>query len=144
MIASWFEAYLLKPVSSLDHVEKFKEYVSFKYPNINFSSVKENDDRLSFLDINIFREKGKCLGNTAKKIFSGVYTSSNSFMPETNRIGLIKSLLFRCFSLYSDFVKIHHEINILKSILYKNSHPRDFADKCVEEFLDRVLTPKFL
>ena len=64
---SWFEAYVLKPVSSLDHVEKFKEYVSFKYPNINFSSVKENDDRLSFLDINIFREKGKCLGNTAKK-----------------------------------------------------------------------------
>ena len=54
----------------------------------------------------------------------------------------MKSLLFQCFSLCSDFVKFHREINTLKSILYKNSYPRDFVDKCIKEFLDRVLTPK--
>ena len=37
-----------------------------------------------------------------------------------------------------------HEINILKSILYKNSYPRDFVDKCIKTFLDRVLTRKIL
>ena len=41
-----------------------------------------------------------------------------------------------------DFVKFHHEINIIKSILYKNSYPRDFVDKCIKEFLNRVLTRK--
>ena len=32
--------------------------------------------------------------------------------------------------------------NILKSIWYKNSYPRDFVDKCIKKFLDRVLTQK--
>ena len=61
---------------------------------------------------------------------SVVNTNFNSFIPETYKTGLIKSLLYQCFSLCLDFVKFHHEINILKSILYKNSYPRDFVDKC--------------
>ena len=77
-----------------------------------------------------------------KKTFSGVYTNFKSFIPEAYKIGLIKSLLFRCFSLCSDFIKFHHEIDKLKSILYKNSYPRNLIDKCIKEFLDRMLTPK--
>ena len=50
--------------------------------------------------------------------------------------------MFRCFNLCSDFVKFHHEISVLKGILYKNSYQRDFIDKCIKEFLDRVLTRK--
>ena len=126
--------------SSLDQAEKFKKYLSSKYPNIKFSLEKENDGRLSFLDINIFREKGKFVTNVyRKKTFSGVYTNFNSFIPETYKTGLIESLLFRCFNLCSDFVKFNDEINIFKSILYKNSNPRDLVDK---KFLDRVSTQK--
>ena len=130
-------------LSSLDQAEKFKKYLSSKHPNINFSLEKENEGRLSFLDVNIFREKGKFVTNVfRKKTFSGVYTNFDSFIPETYKTGLIKSLLFRCFNLCSDFVKFHHEIDILKGILYKNSYPRGFVDKCIKEFLDRVLTRK--
>ena len=125
--------------SSLDQAEKFKKYLSSKHPNINFSLEKENEGRLSFLDVNIFREKGKFVTNVyKKKTFSSVYTNFDSFIPEAYKTGLIKSLLSRCFNLCSDFVKFHHEIGIL----YKNSYPRDFADKCLKEFLDRVLTRK--
>ena len=42
----------------------------------------------------------------------------------------------------SDFIKFHHEIDKLKSILYKNSYPHDLVDKCIKEFLDEILTPK--
>ena len=42
----------------------------------------------------------------------------------------------------SDFFKFHHEIDKLKSILYKNSYPRDLVDKCIKEFLDKILAPK--
>ena len=55
-----------------------------------------------------------------------------------------KVLMLQCFNLFSDFVKFHQEINILKSILFKNSYPRDFVDNCIKEFLDRVLTRKVL
>ena len=126
-----------------DHADKFKEYLSSKHPNINFSIEKEKDSCLPFLDINIFRENEKFATNVyRKKTFSGVYTNFKSFIPETYKIGLIKSLLFRCFSLCSDFIKFHHEIDKLKSILYKNSYPRDLIDKCIKEFLDKILTTK--
>ena len=95
------------------------------------------------LEINIFSEKGKVVTNIyRKKTFSGVYTNFNSFIPETYKTGLIESLLFRCFNLCSDFVKFHHEINILKGILYKNSYPRDFVYKRIKNVLDKVLTQK--
>ena len=74
--------------SSLDQAEKFKKYFSSKHPNINFSLEKENDGRLSFLDINIFRGKGKFVTNVyRKKTFSGVYTNFDSFIIETYRTG---------------------------------------------------------
>ena len=97
--------------------------MSSKHPKINFSIEKEKDGCLPFLDV-------------------GVYMNFESFIAETYKIGLIKSLLFQRFSLSSDFIKLHHEIDKLKSILYKNSYPRDLIDKCIQEFLDKILTTK--
>ena len=42
-------------LSSHDHADKFKEYLSSKHPNISFSIEKEKDGYLPFLDVNIFR-----------------------------------------------------------------------------------------
>ena len=103
--------------SSLDHADKFRQYLSSKHPNIKFSIEKEEDGGLPFLDINIFRENYKFATNVyRKKTFSGVYINFKSFVPETYKIDLIKSLLFWCFSLWSDFIKFHHEIDKLKCI----------------------------
>ena len=89
-------------LSSPDHADKFK-YLSSKHPNINFSIEKEKDGCLPFLDVSIFRENEKFSTNIyRKKIFSGVYTNFKSFVPETYKIGLTKSLSFWCFSLCSD------------------------------------------
>ena len=82
------------------------------------------------------------LTSIEKKTFSGVYNNLKSFIPETYKIGSIKSLLFRCFNLCSDFINFDHEIDKLKSTLYKNSYPRDLVDKCIKEFLDKILAPK--
>ena len=45
--------------SSPDHVDKFKEYLSSKHPNITFSIEKEKDGCLPFLDVKIFHENEK-------------------------------------------------------------------------------------
>mgnify|MGYP001793005412 CR=1 FL=1 len=42
--------------SSKDQVEKFKRKFSSKHQNINFTYESENNDKLSFLDVNVFRE----------------------------------------------------------------------------------------
>ena len=125
--------------SPLSHAKKFRKYLSPKHLKLNFSLEKEN---VCFLVINIFLEKGIFVTNVyQKKTFSGVHSNPNSFIPETYKTGLIKPLLFPYFSLCSDFMKFHHEINILKSILYKNSYPHDFVDKYIIEFFDSVSMP---
>ena len=119
------------------------EYLSSKDPNIKFSKSKEEDGWLSFLDVNTFRENDKLATNVyRKKTFSGIYTNFKCFTPKANNIGLIKSLLFRCFTLYSDFIEFHDEIDKLKSILYKNSYPCDLVDKCIKWILDKILPSK--
>ena len=106
---------------SSNHVGKFKEYLSSKHLNINFSIEKEKDGCLTFLDVNIFCENGKFGTNLyRKKTFGGVYTTFKSFIRETYKIGLTKSLPFWCLILCFDFIKFHHETDKLKTILYKN------------------------
>ena len=76
--------------SSLYQVEKLKRSFSSKHPNVKFSLKKEIDGRLSFLDINIFREKGKLVTKVYReKTFSGFYINFNSLIPETYKTGLI-------------------------------------------------------
>ena len=93
--------------------------------------------------LTFFRENNKFATNVSrKKTFSGFYINFKSFIPETYKIGLIKSLLFRCFGLCSDFIKFHNEIDKLKRILYKNSYPLDLVDKRIKIFLDKILVLK--
>ena len=81
------------------------------YPNINFSIKKEKCCCLPFLDVNIFREYEKfAISVYTKKPYSGVYINFKTFIPEIYKISLLKSLLFRCFSLCSNFTKFHMEI----------------------------------
>ena len=58
--------------SSMDQAEKFKKYLSSKNPNINFS----------FLDINIYCEKGKFVANVVRKRSSvvSIVTSAVSYL----------------------------------------------------------------
>ena len=77
-----------------------------------------------------------------EKYLQQIYANSKSFVPETFKLGFIKSLLFRCLSLCSDFIEFHHETDKLKSLLNKNSYPCDLVDKCIKEFLNKILAPK--
>ena len=129
--------------SSPGYADKFKEYLLSKHLNINFSIEKEKDGFLPFLNVKFFRENEKFVTNVYRKMtFSVVYTNFKSFIPETYKIGLIKSLLFWCSSLCSDFIKFHHEIDKLNSVLYKNSHLRHIVDKCSNEFLYKIPASK--
>ena len=64
------------------------------------------------------------------------------FLRETYKVGLIKSLPFRYFILYFDFIKFPHEVDKLKSILYKNHYPGNLIDKWINKyFLGKILPP---
>ena len=62
------------------------------------------------------------MGNLPKKTFIRVYTNFKSFIPETVKIGKSKSVLSQSFRLCPYFVKFHHGVDKLKSILCKNGY----------------------
>ena len=55
---------------------------------------------------------------------------------------LLLLLLFQCFSLCSVFIRFNQETDTLNSILYKNSYRGDLVDRCIKEFLDKILALK--
>ena len=52
-----------------------------------------------------------------KPTFSGVYSNINNFIYEQYKIGLIFTLLFRTFSVVSDFSRFHTEVSRLNEIM---------------------------
>ena len=77
-----------------------------------------------------------------KPTFSGVYSNFNSFISEEYKVGLIFTLLFRTFSIVSDFSRFHSEVCHLKEILKKNTFPIKLIDSCIKNFLNKRLTEK--
>ena len=97
---------------------KFHEYLNTKHANIKFTSDKEVNGSLPFLDVLILRNKeGFTTTVYHKPTFSGVYSNFNGFIADEYKHGLVFTLLFRIFSIVSDFSKFHKEVNYLKDVL---------------------------
>ena len=102
---------------SPDHLEKFTNYLNSKHKNIKFTYEKESNNSLPFLDILISRsENGFKTSVYHKPTFSGVYSNFNSFIYDEYKIGSVFTMLFRTFSIVSDFSRFHTEIIHLKEI----------------------------
>ena len=86
------------------HLEKINEYLNTKHVNIKFTTEKEVNWSLPFLDVLISRNK-KGFTETVyhKPTFSGVCSNFNSFIADEYKNGLIFTLLFRIFSIVSVF-----------------------------------------
>ena len=70
---------------------------------MSFSFEQEKNGKLSFLNIKLSREKEKLVTTVSKKpTFSGVYTHFQSFLPTVDKFGVVYTLAYRCFKIYSD------------------------------------------
>ena len=98
---------------------------------------------MPFSDILITRTKNSFKTSVYhKRTFSGVYSNFNSLISEEYKIGLIFTLLFRIFSIVSDFSRFHSEVYDLKEILKQNTFPIKLIDSYIKNFLNKRLTKK--
>ena len=66
---------------SLDHLEKFTNYLHSKHEHIKFTYEKESNNSLPFLDVLISKlENGFKTSVYHKPTFSGVYSNFNGFI----------------------------------------------------------------
>ena len=130
---------------SSESADSFREYMSSKHQNINFTVEKENVGSLSFLDVKICRKNGKFVTSVYRKPkFDGVVTNYESFIPAYKKRALLHTLLHRSYSICCDFKMFHFEIEHMKTILIKNNYPFKFIGSCINSFLNKQYTPNVM
>ena len=123
--------------NSAEHLKRFYSYLNSHQLNISLTMENEKDNRMSFLDVNILGEKDKFTTSVYRKpTFSGIYTHLDSFLPSSNKIGLLHTLLYRCFGICSDWTKFHLELVKLTDVFKNNGYPENFINNCSKVFLD--------
>ena len=86
---------------------------------------------MSFLDVNIIREKDKFTTSVYRKpTFSGIYTHFDSFLPSNNKIGLLYTLFY-----VSGFAQIGW---VSLSVFKNNGYPVNLINNCFKMFLDNI------
>ena len=124
---------------SNDHVARLSTYFSSKHPNIRFTFEAEKNNRLPFLDVDVYRENDKFSTTVHRKdTFSGVFTNFKSFLPDVYKKGLVATLLHRAYMINSSYSSLHTEIEKLKRIFGKNGYPVNFVDKCILKFFNKI------
>ena len=125
-------------LKSENHVNNLLFSLNCKHPNIRFSCEIEKDRSLASLDTDVDRGNNKFETSVHRKsTFSGVYTNYRSFIATEYKSSLITTLLYRSFTIVSDYHKLHEEIVKLKSVLRQNGYPTRFLDKIISKFLDK-------
>ena len=125
--------------SNADCSVKFKEYMNSQHINMNFTSENEEDDSLAFLDVFVTRKPTGFVTSVYRKpTFSGVYTNFDSFLPSIYKTGLISTLLYRSYTICSNWKLIHTEMITLQSLMSKNGYPTSLVDRIISLFLNKL------
>ena len=129
--------------SSKEHLQLFVDYMNKQHKCLKFTSEAENDNSFSFLDIKITRHNQQFKTSVYRKpTFSGVFTHYESYVDQTYKKSLIDTLLFRCFSICSDYTSFHLEVENLREILKKNRYPSRIIEQSIRSFLNKLHVPK--
>ena len=84
--------------SNSDHLKRFQSYLNSCHVNMPFTIETEQNNKISFLDVNIIRKRVKFIKSVYRKLtFSGVYTHLDSFLSDTYKVGMIYTLVNACF-----------------------------------------------
>ena len=91
-----------------------------------FISEKETNNKLSFLDIEISRDKNQFITSVYRKpAFSEVFLISIVASP--------RALIFRCYSVCCSMELFHRDI---MQLFEKNGYDNKFFERCLQTFLN--------
>ena len=100
------------------HLQPFANYINKQHKCLKFTSEAKKANSFSFLDIKITRHNQQFKTSVYRKpTFSGVFTHYESYVDQTYKKSLIDTLLFRCFSICSDYTSFHLEVENLRKSL---------------------------
>ena len=128
--------------NNVEHVELFLNFVNSIHSNIKFTYEKENDNKLSFLDVLIQKTSTKFQTSTFKKVTdTGLYTTPMSFCDPKYKRNLLHNLINRTWRIASSFHSAIKDINNLRGTLLKNGYSDNVIfqtiKKSISNFYDK-------
>ena len=125
--------------------ERFLEYANCLHANINFTIEHETNNCLPFLDILITRSDEHFSTSVyRKKTYTGLGSNFYSSCFQNFKTNSISTLLHRAFSVSSDWLNFHKEIEFLRKYFCDNCYPGDIFEKYLKKFLDDKFCPATL
>ena len=124
------------------HIPKFQHYLNSKHEYIKFTVEHETKGKIPFLDVMLTRQDNTISTSIYRKpTFTGLGMSYLSFIPIQFKINAIKTLLYRCYHLCSDWYSIHTEIDFLTKYFQNNKFPLHLIQRNIRAFLNKTLSP---
>ena len=128
--------------NSEQHVDLFLEYLNSQHPNISFTSEKEVNGSLPFLDIQIQSKDDHFTTSIYRKpTFTGLMSKFYDFSPTEYKGNLISTLVCRAFRISSDYFAFNSEVQFLKDLLLGNGYPLGFIEKQIGQMLGKLYKP---
>ena len=128
--------------SNMDAAQNFLNFINNYHPNISFTMDVENENKLPFLDINVCRtQDGFSTGIFRKQTFTGLGQNFFSYCPIDFKLNSCKTLLFRAFTICSNWLNFHDEMVFLRNYFIDNCYPPHIFDKILRKFLDNRYRP---
>ena len=100
--------------------DTFHTYLNTKHKNINFTYEKQIDNKLPFLDILISNNENLETSVFHKKTYTELMLNYFSFVPDSYKYDLIKTLIDRKYRINSTWTSFDIDPKNLKQVLLKN------------------------
>ena len=118
-------------------VDDVLEVLNSFHASIKFTFEKERDNTLSFLDVKVIKKLDGSFDTDIhrKKTDTNIYMNWNSFAPKAWKVGTLKSLLRRAYTICSNDSFVSQEISFLKTV-FRNQN--GFPSRVVNETIENV------
>ena len=115
-----------------EHLKLFLNYINSCPENIKFTSEKETNNKLSFLDIKYQETKiSLSLQFIVNPHLVEYFSHFDSLIPRSFKFNLVSTLIFRYCSICCRMELFHEEVMQLKEIFEKNRYDNKFFNKCL-------------
>ena len=128
-----------------EHLKLFLNYFNSCHENLKFTSEKETNSKLSFLEIEISRYKNQFISSVYRKpTFSGAFSDFDRFIPRGYIFNLVSTLIFPFYSICCSIELFHIEIMQFKEFFEKNGYDNKFFDRYLQTFFKKNYSKKIL
>ena len=106
------------------------------HDSIKFTFEKEEDQRISFLDVKVIRNRDRTFETDIhrKSTDTNIYLNWNSWSPRVWKLGILKGLIRRAFLVCSGTESRNKEVSYLKNVFVKvNNYPSKVVNKMVND-----------